>query len=211
VEAIACNLLVTAMVASDATLSVPRSHAAMWSNGRYRNPVFGQHFVDILDLMAKLNFIGEVTRGYRYSQAASQPTTVRANRVLSRHLPLGATDWNAFRREEETEVIVLKPEKDEDGRGLPLDYVDTRGTKRWRREVRAINVWLTTAPITIIGNDHRAIRLDREGQPIEPYRRTLRRVFNNEDWRSGGRLYDGFWMTMERTERFGPLDGVGSW
>ena len=33
VEAIACNLLVTAMVARDATLSVPRSHAAMWSKG----------------------------------------------------------------------------------------------------------------------------------------------------------------------------------
>src|SRR5665213_2653600 len=49
VEAIACNLLVTAMVAQDAALSVPRSNAAMWGQGRYRNPVYGQHFRDALD------------------------------------------------------------------------------------------------------------------------------------------------------------------
>jgi hypothetical protein len=209
VEAIACNLLVTAMIAPDATLSVPRSHAAMWSRGRYNTPVYGQHFLDILDLLAKLKLIEKITRGYRYSQTASQPTTVRGNRTLSRYLPLGTTDWNAFRREEEPEVIVLKPEKDDDGSTHPLDYEDTRDTKRWRREVRAINTWLAAAPITVIEGDHRIIRLDRNRQPIEPYRRTLRRVFNNEDWNAGGRLFDGFWMTMKRTERFGSIRIAG--
>jgi len=100
VEAIACNLLVTAMIAPDATLSVPRSHAAMWSRGRYDTPVYGQHFLDILDLLAKLKLVEKITRGYRYSQKASQPTTVRANRTLSRYVPLGTTDWNAFHRAE---------------------------------------------------------------------------------------------------------------
>src|SRR5665213_990949 len=202
VEAIACNLLVTAMVAPDATLSVPRSHAAMWGRSRYHTPVYGQHFPDILDLMAKLNLIEETTRGYRYSPTAKQPTTIRATLKLSRHLPLGMTDWNAFRRDEEPEVIVLKPEKDDDGRAQPIDYKDSARTAKWRREMRAINVRLTAAPITIIEDDHRAIRLDNNGQPIEPYRRTLRRVFNNEDWNAGGRLFDGFWMTMERSARF---------
>ena len=202
VEAIACNLLVAAMIASDATLSVPRSHGTMWGRGRYHTPVYGQHFLDILDLMAKLNLIEETTRGYRYSRTASQPTTVRANQTMSRHLPLGMTDWNAFRRDEEPEVIVLKPEKDDYGRAQPIDYRDTARTTKWRREMRAINVWLTAAPIAVIEDDHRAVRLDNNGQPIEPYRRTLRRVFNNEDWNAGGRLFDGFWMTMQRTERF---------
>lgn len=209
VETIACNLLVTAMVAPDATLSVPRSHAVMWNKGRYRNPVFGQHFIDTLDLMTKLNLIEKITRGYRYSQTASQPTTVRAKRTLSRFLPLGMTDWNAFGREGEMEIIVLKPEKDDDRRAYPLDYEDTRDTKRWRREMRAVNSWLTTAPITIIDDGHRIIHLDTDGQPIEPYRRTLRRVFNNGDWNAGGRLFDGFWMTMKRTERFSSLRLAG--
>ena len=202
VEAIACNLLVTAMIALDAKLSVPRSHAAMWSPGRYHTPVYGQHFLDILDLLAKLKLIEEITRGYRYSQIASQPTTVCATSTLSRFLPLGMTNRNAFRREEKAEVIVLKPKKDDAGRAHPLDYEDTRDTKRWRREVRAINAWLTAAPITVIEDDRRIIRLDRDGQPVEPYRRSLRRVFNNKDWNAGGRLFDGFWMTMQRIERF---------
>lgn len=209
VEAIACNVLVTAMVAPDAMLSVPRSHDAIWSKGRYRDPVFGQHFLDTLDLMAKLNLVREITRGYRYSRAARQSTTVRAKQALSRHLPLGSTDRNAFRHDEELEVIVLKPEKDDDGSASPLDYEDTRNTKRWRREMRAINAWLVAAPITVIEDKQRAVRLDRNGQPIEPYRRTLRRVFNNEDWHAGGRLYDGFWMTMERAERFRTIKIAG--
>jgi hypothetical protein len=142
VEPIACNLLVTAMIAPDAKLSVPRGHAAMWSPGRYHTPVYGQHFLDILDLLAKLKLIEEITRGYRYSQIASQPTTVCATSTLSRFLPLGMTDWNAFRREEKAEVIVLKPKKDDAGRAHPIDYEDTRDTKRWRREVQAINAWL---------------------------------------------------------------------
>jgi len=209
VEAIACNLLVTAMVASDATLSVPRGHAAMWSNGRYRNPVFGQHFVDILDLLAKINLVSEVAKGFRFSKTARRPTRIRASSDLSHHLPVGMTDLSGFCREEEPEVIVLKPEKDGDGRAPPLDYRDTRDTRRWRREMRVINAGLAAAPITIIEEDHRAVRLDRNGQPIEPYRRTLRRVFNNENWNAGGRLYDGFWMTMERTERFRTIKIAG--
>jgi len=202
VEAIACNLLLTAMVSPDATLSVPRSHAAMWSRGRYHTPIYGQHFLDILDLLAKLKLVSEITKGFRYSPTAKQPTTIRATPRLSRHLPLGMTDLNAFHREEEPELIILKPEKDGDGRAPPVDYKDTARTTKWRREMRAINAWLAAAPITVMENNYRTIRLDNGGQPIEPYRRTLRRIFNNDDWNAGGRLFGGFWMTMERTERF---------
>lgn len=204
VEAIASNLLVAAMVAPDAPLSVPRGHDAMWGKGRYHTPIFGKHFLDILDLLIKLKLIVRVKKGYRYSSTASQSTTIRATPELSRHLPLGVTDWNAFRREEEVEVIVLNSVKDaeDDGHARALNYKDTRNTERWRREVRAINAWLAAAPIAVLEDDHRAISLGKDGQPVDPYRRTLRRVFNNADWNAGGRLWGGFWMNMQRTERF---------
>jgi hypothetical protein len=174
----------------------------MWSRGRYHNSVYGQHFLGILDLMERLKLVSRITKGYHYSRTENQPTTIRATQKLSRHLPLGMTDWDAFRCEQEPELIVLKPAKGGDGHVHVLDYNETARTTKWRREMQAINAWLTAAPITIIGDDYRAIRLGRSGQPIEPYRRTLRRVFNNEDWSAGGRLFGGFWMTMERTERF---------
>jgi hypothetical protein len=202
VEAIACNLLVTAMIASGATLSVPRSHGVMWGKGRYSNPVFGQHFLDVLSLLEELSLIYTVTKGFRFSKNATQPTTISARVSLSAHLPLGATDLTAFRHEEELEVIVLKPPKDDDGHAPPIEYKDTRDTKRWRREVKTINEWLKAAPITILEDDPAIVRVDREGQPVEPYRRSLRRVFNNATWRNGGRIFGGFWMTMERIQRF---------
>jgi hypothetical protein len=209
-EAIACNLLVTRMVAQDATLSVPRSNAAMWGQGRYRNPVYGQHFRDALDLLEALKLASRVSTGYRFSPTAKQVTTIRATPQLGRHLPLGMTDWSAFSCEAEPELIVLKPRKDDEGRAQPVGYTDTARTNRWRREMQGINASLAAAPITVVEGHLRAIRLDNEGQPIEPYRRSLHRVFNNKDWNAGGRLFGGFWMTMERTERFRTIRIAGN-
>ena len=112
------------------------------------------------------------------------------------------TGLGDFSLEQEQELIVLKPAKDDTGSIHPIDYKDTARTTKWRREVRTINAWLAAAPITIIENNYRTIHLDNGGQPVETYRRTLRRIFNNDDWNAGGRLFGGFWMTMERTQRF---------
>jgi hypothetical protein len=33
-------------------------------------------------------------------------------------------------------------------------------------------------------------------------RTAVRRIFNNGSWQEGGRLFDGFWETMRREDRF---------
>ncbi len=202
VEAITCNLLVAAMVGPDTQLSVPRGHSAMWSAGRYRTVVYGQHFLAILDLLKRLKLIEQVAKGFRLSPRTRQPTTIRSRRTLASHLPLGKTEWTEFRREQDSEVIILKPKKDDDEHVEPIDYADTARTKRWRREVEAINGWLAAAPIAVLGDSEAKAHVDRDGQAIDPFRRSLHRTFNNADWNAGGRLFGGFWMTMERTERF---------
>jgi hypothetical protein len=83
----------------------------MWNKGRYRNPVIGKHFLAALGLMSKVNPVCEIAKGFRFSKAARRPTTIRASDDLSHHLPRGRTDWHAFRREEEPEVIVLNPQR----------------------------------------------------------------------------------------------------
>jgi hypothetical protein len=184
----------------------------MWTKGRVSNPVFGQHFIDTLDTLTKLNLINTVTRGYRFSQRARQPTTVRPAAALANHLPVGATNWISFRLEDEPELIVLKKPKrrahsagseaaNENGAESTVNYRETRNTQRWRREIQFINSCLRDAPIEIVG-DPSAVRLDRDGQAIDPLRRQLRRIFNNGDWRQGGRIWGGFWMNMERADRF---------
>ena len=201
VEALSCNLLITAMVALDATLSVPRGHGAMWGKGRYHNPVYGQHFLALLDLLNALGLTETVTHGFRMSASWKRATTIRPTSHLAQYLPLGTIAWSAFRREQEQEVIVLKPERDSDSRVEPIAYTDTRKTKQWRRQMQGINRWLAAAPIAV-ADDARTGHLDRDGQPVDPHQRTLRRVFNNRDWEHGGRLFGAFWLNMERAERF---------
>ena len=74
VEAIACNLAAIPLLDPERPLAVPRSSGVMWAKGRYRNPVYGQHFLDALDLMArpKVGLIAELTRGYRFAADKQQ-------------------------------------------------------------------------------------------------------------------------------------------
>lgn len=207
-EALVCNLLITATVSPTATLTVPRGHGRMWGKGRYRNPVYGQHYLDLIDLLIELGYITQVTRGYRIAGVARQVTTVRPTRKFTLCFPIRDLTWRLFQLGDEPELLILKPAKDEDGRAEPIDYRETKRTRQWRGEVARLNAWLRKAPIEVEGPGP-TVGLDRDGQPIEPYRRCLRRVFNNADWQQGGRLFGGFWMTMEREERFGRLRIAG--
>jgi Sel1 repeat len=47
-----------------------------------------------------------------------------------------------------------------------------------------------------------AICFTDDDQPVDPTRRSVRRIFNNSSWYDGGRLFDGFWETMKRADRF---------
>jgi hypothetical protein len=207
-EALACNLLVTAMTSPKATLSVPRGHDAIWGKGRYRDQIYGQHFLGLVDLLCELGFAEKVTHGYRFSDGARQPTTIRPTRTFKKRMRLAGLTWETFRQESAPELLILKPSKDE-GRAEPIDYKETRRTTQLRREVARLNAWLRDAPVSIADQTAAAIILDRDGQPIEPYRRNLRRIFNNADWNQGGRLFGGFWETMERTARFRLLRVMG--
>ena len=67
-----------------------------------------------------------------------------------------------------------------------------------------LNASLEAAPIFIdvaalVAVDAKSERL------IDPGKRALRRIFNNGKWNNGGRLFDGFWETMGRADRFGCL------
>lgn len=204
IEALCCNLLVAAMVGPDTRLSVPRSHGMMWGNGRYNAPVFSKQFIRAIDLLKELKFIAELTKGYRFSQKAKQATTIVPLSSLSAFLPLGRTSWTDFEYAALPELIILRAHKRKDGSdGSLINYSDTAKTRRLRRQVGEINATLKDAPISVNRDTGAAAVLDGEGQPIDPYRRALRRVFNNGKWNAGGRLFGGFWMNMRREDRFG--------
>ena len=201
IEVIACNLAALPLLAADRPLAVPRSSGVMWAKGRYRNPVYGQHFLDALDLMAhpKVALIEVLTRGYRFAGGNKQRSTIRPTAALVRHVSVSIVGWEAFDRAEEPEVLILKrPKDDSNGKGETINYRDTAQTRRRRKEVQRINEVLRAVPVKLVAGDC----FTEDGQPIDPTRRSVRRIFNNRSWYEGGRLFDGFWETMRRDDRF---------
>jgi hypothetical protein len=155
--------------------------------------------LDAIDLMASLKLIHEGRRGYKFSEKSKLPSLIAPAERLANHLPLEPPDWRNIYRIDDPALIILKEGKDEDGHAAAIDYNETSRTKLMAGQVRRINKFLRDADIEITNSS--GVSLGKDGQIVAPYRRSLRRIFNNADWQHGGRLAGGFWMSMERAER----------
>lgn len=93
------------------------------------------------------------------------------------------------------EIVVLKGEKDDWFTDANLtDYADTSDTVKFRNEVRTINAWLRETPIFLASDNGGGCLFDlRE--------RHLRRFFTRSSFKSGGRLFGGFWQQMSKRDR----------
>jgi len=202
VEALACNLiLLSAIGPVRPKLAVPRSHGVLWRGGGNVSAVYGQHFLSAIDLLSSLGLIEEEGRGYRLSDRMRAPSLIQPTETLAQHLPLAPPDWRTVRQIDDRALIILKEGKDEDGRAAAIAFKETGNTRQLAGQMRRINEFLRNADIEVTGQTT-GLSLGKDGQVIAPYRRSLRRIFNNANWQHGGRLAGGFWMGMERGERF---------
>ncbi|WP_052513295.1 hypothetical protein [Bosea sp. LC85] len=202
IEAFACNLAALALTRSPLPLAVPRRSGVMWSATRYRPEVYGQHFLDALDLMThpEVGLAKIITRGFRLEDGRRRQTTIRPTQALLDAIDFVTIDWGAFERQEDPEVLILRGPKDrKTGQSNVLDYKDTATTRKLRKQVQTINRYLTAAPLFLLPASSPT---PSETLPADPTRRTVRRIFNNGLWTEGGRLFDGFWEIMPRQERF---------
>jgi hypothetical protein len=113
IEAIACNLTALPLLDAKRPLAVPRSSGVMWAEGRYRNPVYGVHFLNALDLMARpeVGLIEVLTRGYRFAGGGKQRSTIKPTVTFAGDMPPSLIRWESFDRAEEPEVLILKRPK----------------------------------------------------------------------------------------------------
>ncbi|KRR10040.1 hypothetical protein CQ12_06100 [Bradyrhizobium jicamae] len=200
VEALACNLILLKATGTDARLAVPRSHGFIWQGSPSANPVFGQHFLTAIELMASLDFIAKEQRGYRISTKLKVPSLIGPTTRLAEHLPLAPPDWRSIYQTHDPVLVILKEGKDADGRAAAIPYAESPQSKKFANQVRRINKFLREADIEVTGQDT-GLSLGKDGHIIARYRRSLRRIFNNGTWQHGGRLAGGFWMSMERAQR----------
>lgn len=198
VEALACNLILLAATFSDVGLAVPRSHSVIWGNAG-ASPVYGQHFLTAIDLLASLGLIREGKRGYRISESVKQPSLIWPEKALAEFLPLEPPDWRSV-EEVNSEIPVVLRGRKVNGQAAVLRFDQSKEIKKYIRQMRCINAFIRASDIEIIGLDD-SLMLDRDGQIVAPMRRSLYRVFNNGCWKHGGRLAGGFWMSMRRVDR----------
>ncbi|AZO61234.1 MAG: hypothetical protein E5Y51_05660 [Mesorhizobium sp.] len=200
VEVLACNFLVIQMTASDSPLAVPKSSAAMWGPAHSKPKIYGKHFLDALNVLEhpQIGMIERVATGYRFEAGTGGLSTVRARPKLLTTLAVSVDGWDGFTREPPTEVLILKASKAKGEVAVELDYRETGRTRKLRKEVEVINEYLSSAPIHLNGGPG---HLDEDGQPVDPTKRFVRRIFNNGVWTEGGRLYGAFWETMPKAMR----------
>jgi hypothetical protein len=197
VEALACNLILLKATRSNSKLAVPRSHAVIWQG----NAVLGQHFLAAIDLLSEMDLIAEGRRGYRFSDRAKMRSLIEPLERLADHLPLAPPEWRAVHQIDDPVLIILKEGKDEDGNAGAIAYRETGQSKKFANQVRSINGFLREANIEVTGQDASGLIIGRDGQVVAPYRRALKRIFNNGTWQHGGRLAGGFWLSMRRADR----------
>lgn len=201
VEALACNLILLSAIESSPKLAVPRSHGFLWGGDGGGNPVYGQHFLSAIDGLSSLGLIEEEQRGFKVSRRKRMPSLIRTSAALAQLLPLAPPDWRSVKQIDDGALIILKEGKDDEGRAATIPFSETAKTRQLAGQMRHINEFLRSADIEVTGRDT-GLSLGKDGQVIAPYRRSLRRIFNNGNWQHGGRLAGGFWMGMERAGRF---------
>ena len=175
-------------------LVVPRAKRDLGKTSRYYPPFFTRSFPGLLDALETLSYLKQQKGTYSGMPALSRRTTIKAGSALIALVEKHQITFDDLALSDHEEVIILKRAKrDHLDEGERIEYDDTPTTRRYRAELRAINSWLAKADI---GFDPAAHKL-----PVDLRARRLFRYFANADFKSGGRLFRGFWENLPKQAR----------
>ena len=198
VAAVLCEVMHLHLVGFEGGIYVPRSNQVLGRKSRYRHPALGKTFPNILDIMTapEMAFI-EQDKGHEGLFSEAKRTTIRPGwRTLDRINSHGVTlDDLGISRQEEV-IILRRKKKDIWDEGGNQDYTDSADTIRFRFELSNINDWLRSAEIEYVEYKPTA-----DPKMVDTSDRQLRRIFTQERFDSGGRLFGGFWQRLSKNER----------
>ncbi|MEX1035035.1 MAG: hypothetical protein WDZ54_03710 [Sneathiella sp.] len=203
-EAILCDLIHHYLKGSERGIYVTRSHKVLGCAGRYCPDVLGTKLPSILDLLQtpEMAYIQQEMghlgcTGYEGESGPARRTVIRPGPRLIRRIEEHGITLEDIETCEQKEVIVLKRAKESYwDEGGAIEYNDTSRTRRYRKDVQAINSWLSEADLDF---DPAAV----EGKPplVDINDRAMRRIFSQGHFKSGGRLFGGFWQQMKKQHR----------
>ena len=202
VYCIVSNLVMAALKGWEEGIRITRSHSKLGKRDRYRTPVLGKKFPDVIDLMEQpeMGFLEQEKAEASTEEKRHQSLIFPTKRIWTRinELDLSVNDFGPG---ELPEVIILKRKKgDYFDKSGNVPYEDTPDTHRMRSEMTLLNNWLMNMDIQLVSSDY----LNKEKiKSIQINNRKLRRYFTRGDskFNTGGRLFGGFWMKMSKSLR----------
>ena len=202
IEAILCDLCLLYLDPQYDAVHLPLSNQVLRKASRYKSPVLGKTLPDLLNIMTapEMDFV-VLTKGHKNFRIIDQDLNVVPTEGVQSTLSPGPKLLSRIERfavtqkdiawSDEQEPIVLRSIK-RPGKEVAeaVEYTDTQQTDTLRAEMNSINAYLAKADISCNYFN------------TNPNDRYLRRIFNNNSFDQGGRLYGGFWQRLMSEIRY---------
>lgn len=202
IEAILCDLCLLHLDPQYDAVYLPLSNKVLRKASRYKSPVLGKTLPDLLKIMTtpEMDFV-VLTKGHKNFRIIDQDLNIVPTEGVQSTIAQGPKLLSSIERfaitqyditwSDEQEPIVLRSTKTP-GKEVAeaLEYTDTKQTDTLREEMNSINAYLAQADISCKYHN------------TNPNDRYLRRIFNNNSFDQGGRLYGDFWQRLMSEIRY---------
>ncbi|HRF09997.1 MAG TPA: hypothetical protein PL193_15325 [Xanthobacteraceae bacterium] len=201
VDAVVSNMAYAILVPSETGRIAVKLGSQRSGMTRYDNPALGSKpFRKLIHRLASLDVLSLKQADQRGEVSSIVPSEWFASKVGEHGISLAD-----FGRSASEEVISLTRNRRSSGANEErvtererIDYRETRATRLYRDELLNLNAFLAAADIAFIE--------DGLKPRVDPFDRTLRRHFvilseQHQRFDQGGRLFGGFWMSLNAERR----------
>ena len=202
IEAILCDLCLLHLDPQYDAVHLPLSNKVLRKASRYKSPVLGKTLPDLLNIMTapEMDFM-VLTKGHKTFRIIDQDlnvvptegvqsTVATGPKLLSRIERFAITQEDIAWSDEQEPIVLRSTKTPGQEVAEAVEYADTQQTDVLRAEMNSINAYLAKADISC------------EYYNTNPNDRYLRRIFNNNTFDQGGRLYGGFWQRLMSEIRY---------
>jgi hypothetical protein len=202
IEAIICDLIHNHLSDQISGIAISRSNRVLSRTSRYKNEVLNKTIPYLLDVLVlpELQMLEQVVGCINYfypEKNGNLRTVVKAGKHLVHLIQKYHVELEDLGLSDGEETIILKREKNDLwDHGGTLEYKDNDLTNLYRHKMSLINQWIRNADLNYMVPFNEK---DKHNYDLDS--RLLKRYFTRGSFKSGGRLFGGFWQQMKKVHR----------
>ena len=202
IEAIICDLIHNHLSDQSRGIAISRSNRVLRKTSRYKNEVLNKtipYLLDVLEL-PELQMLEQVVGCINFfypEKNGNLRTVVKAGKHLVHLIQKYHVELEDLGLSDGEETIILKREKNDLwDHGGTLEYKDNDLTNLYRHKMSLINQWIRNADLNYMVPLH-----EKDDHNYDLDCRLLKRYFTRGSFKSGGRLFGGFWQQLKKAHR----------